>query len=308
MSRKSRKRNPTLKKLRRDLAYIAIRLWIAVFRLLPRTVGLAFASAVGKIIPLFARTSYTTAVENLTAALGGERSHDEIRRIARDMFRHAAMNFADVARLGIMTADEIQAITVPHNIDILRRHLQNGRGIIALTTHTGCWEHLGVYLATIGIPLSVVARKLYDPRLEKLLLETRTQGGMINISRGGNTRDIIRALRNNTLLGVLVDQDFPAKGVFVNFFGRPAHTASSPATLALKYDAPIIPVFTYRDKENRHHACIGDRIGVKLSGDGDADITAIIAACSKVTEDFIRRHPEQWVWFHRRWKTQPPVK
>ncbi|MFC1606453.1 lysophospholipid acyltransferase family protein, partial [Candidatus Latescibacterota bacterium] len=107
------------------------------------------------------------------------------------------------------------------------------------------------------------------------------------------------------LVGMLVDQDIKVKGDFVDFFGKPAHTAIAPALLSLKFDIPIIPLFSCRDEKDIHHIYVGERITTELSGDKYNDILSLTDKASLATEAFIREHPEQWVWFHRRWKTRP---
>jgi len=303
MARKKRRR--LLKRIRHDLAWLAVKAAVGFFRMLPRRAALAAGSGIGRLAPYLDRRDYRLAVEHLRIAFGNEKSEEEIRRLARETFRHVAMNFVDVARLGIMSPEEIERVCVPHGIDRLRNAIEQGNGVIGLTSHTGCWELLGAYIAVIGVPIAVIARKLYDPRLEELLVETRVHGGMKNISRGHDTRDIIRSLREGYLLGVLIDQDMKVKGEFVDFFGRPAHTATAPAQLSLRYGAPILPVLTWRDDGHRHHVCIGEPVEIEATGDRERDVVELTARCSRVIEEFIREHPEQWVWFHRRWKTKP---
>ena len=293
---------PIIKRIRHDLAYVLIRAVIGYFRLMPRKMALATGSAFGKVAPLFARTDYRRSIEHLTIAYGKEKSEAEIHALARMVFVHVAWNFIDLARIATMSEDDIKALIIPHNIDSVKDTLKEGRGILALTSHTGCWELLGSYLAAVGIPIAVISTQLYDPRLEALLLASRKHGGMKNISRGQNTREIIKAIRDGWLVGILIDQDTKVKGVFVEFFGKKAHTALSPALLTLKYNVPIVPIMTYRDENHNHHAVAGKAIEIIESGDREKDMEAIITSCSKVTEDFIREHPEQWVWFHRRWK------
>ena len=301
-----RQRKKILKKIKNDIAYLGIRTIVGFFRLLPRKAALSVGSLLGRIAPFFARKDYNLVLKHLTIAFGAEKDEKELRRLARESFRNVAINFTDAARLRVMSPEDVKNVCIPHGLEILSENLAKGFGIIALTSHTGCWEILGQYLAAVGIPTAAIARRLYDPRLEEMLLETRTARGIKNISRGQNTRDIIRALKEGYLLGVLIDQDTKVKGVFVDFFGRPAHTATAPALLSLKYKAPIIPVLTYRDELHHHHVCIGEPLKIKATGDADNDILSLTALCSKITENFIRDHPEQWVWFHKRWKTKEP--
>lgn len=298
-------RNPHFKRLKRTLSYLLIRAVIGMFRLLPRRAALGIAGVLGTLVPVFATRDRRRAEEHLARAFGDSKTDAEISMLVRDMFRIMALNFVDTVRVSVMRREDINAVCVPHHLERLTKALAAGNGAIGLTSHAGCWEMLGAYLAMNDIPLSVIARRLYDSRLETLLLDNRASAGIENISRGRDTREVLRALKRGRLLGVLIDQDTEVKGVFTEFFGIPAHTAVAPAALSIKYDAPIVPVLTWRDTDHRHHICIGEPVTVTPTGDQDIDIARLTAACSAVLESFIREHPEQWVWFHRRWKTMP---
>ncbi len=294
-----------IKRLRKDSAYILIMLVVGFFRILPRKAALMIGSFLGKIAPYLVPRERRLAEEHLTIAFGNEKSEQEIRRLSKDIFRFMALNFIDTVRLKTMAAEEIERICIVHNFEFLKEAHDNGKGIIGLSGHVGCWEMLGVWMTTIGIKSYPIARKLYDPRLERLLLDSREHRGITVISRGGNMREILRAFKKGHLVGMLIDQDTDIKGIFVDFFGHPAHTASAPALLSLRYGVPIVPLFIYRDNKHNHHICVGEPLSIEPTGDMDHDIELLTAAASKVTENFIREHPEQWVWFHRRWKTKP---
>ena len=300
---------PVVKRLRRESAYILIRIAVWFSRLLPRGAALAIASIVGRIIPFLGRKDFRRAQEHLALAFGDEKNEKELQRIAREVFHILAMNFIDTIRLKVMTEEKIKRVCIPHNMDWLLNEYNKGRGIIALSGHVGCWEMMGVYLAAIGLKVSAIARKLYDTRLEELMLDSRESGGMNVISRGENTRQIIRAFKRGHLVGMLVDQNINnVKGEFVDFFGRPAYTPVAPAFLSLRYGVPLVPLFTYRDVTHHHHICAGKPIVIEPTGDMEKDVRLLTDACARVTEEFIREHPEQWVWFHRRWKTTPETK
>ena len=162
------------KKVKNDIVYIFIVFIIAFFRMLPRKAAITAGSIFGRIIPFVARKEVKLAEKHLKIAFGGKKSDKEIHRLAHETFRYMAMNFVDTVRLKVMNPDEVKRLCIPHNIDRLWEALGKGYGVICLSSHTGCWEFLGVYLAVIGVPISAIARRLYDPRLEKMLIETRT--------------------------------------------------------------------------------------------------------------------------------------
>ena len=277
-----------------------------MFRMLPDGVGNAVAGILGYAAFVLDFRDRALAEKHLGMAYGDTLDTKEKRRIVRSMFRNIALNVADIARLNAMKSEDLLAVFEPHGIHHLRDGLAKKRGILMLTAHTGNWEMLGAWLVAMGLPLAAIARRLYDPRLEDLLSGSRSGSGIRTITRGDNTREITRSLKEGYILAVLTDQDIPKlKGIFVEFFGIPAYTATSAALLSLKYGAPMIPVFNYRDENGRHHACAGEPLVVTPSGDLDADVAALTTLSVKATEDFIRAHPDQWVWFHKRWKTRP---
>lgn len=299
------KKKRPFKKLKRDISFILILGIIGFLRFLPRNAALSFGALIGRLVPFIDRKIFNDSVRHLTIAFGKEKSALEIRDIARKSFIGLCMNFVETARLNVMTPEEAVSLCVPHNMNILREAVARGKGVIGLTSHAGCWEILGAYMALNGISVSVIANKLYDPRFEKIINETREGKGLKVISRGLDTREIIRAIKSGDLLGILIDQDMKVKGDFVDFFGIPAHTATAPAGLSLRYDAPILPIFTYMDKERHHHICVGEEVKIEKTGDMDKDILELTARCLKANEQFVSEHPDQWVWFHDRWKTKP---
>lgn len=303
-------RNRYIRYIRRAVSYHLIRFCIWVFRILPRNVALWIGVVIGSILPVLTRKNFHRAATHLSIAFGETKTGKEIRTMVRSMFRCLAMNFIDTVRVGNMTPSELREVCVPHHLERLKKVLEEGHGAIGLTSHTGCWELLGAYLVSVGIPVSAVAKRLYDERLEKLLLESREKSGIENITSGRDTREVVRALKRGRLLGILIDQDYmDVKGVFVDFFGKPANTAVGPSVLSLRYGAPIVPVLTYRDRDHRHHICIGEPVTIEPSGDRETDIRRLTAASLASIEEFIREHPEQWVWFHERWRTSPePVR
>ena len=220
------------KKLKNQVAYFLVILALFFFRRIPRSTGLFIVEKLGKLANFIFRKEYLLAKEQLTISLGGEKSPEEIENIANSLFGNIGKNFVDAARIPLMSTAEIKDLCILHNFEVFEEQKKTGRGAVMASSHSGCWELLGVCLAGMGMTIYAISRKLYDERLEKIIVETREKGGMKNISRGKETRDIIRALHNGNFVGILADQDFgKLKGVFVDFFGRPAFTTSSMATL-----------------------------------------------------------------------------
>ena len=119
-------------------------------------------------------------------------------------------------------------------------------------------------------------------------------------------RPMLRALKQNGILGILIDQNVDwYEGVFVDYFGRPACTTDGLALLALHTEAPVLPGYMVRLPDGRYRLVFGPEVEVIRTGDRDADILANTQRFTKVIEQIVRRYPDQWLWVHQRWKTQP---
>jgi KDO2-lipid IV(A) lauroyltransferase len=209
-------------------------------------------------------------------------------------------------RLARMSDEEFEGMITVHNEEVIESHVADEKQVVIVTGHLGCWEILRAWLPFKGLKLASIAKRLYDVRLEKLLLRSRQSTGTQVITVGRNTRDLFRLIRDGYSPGFLIDVDTNVKGVFVHFFGHLSFTPAAAAEIALKYDMPVILPLPYRDRDGQHHIEIHGPLKVTKTGDTQVDTVSLTAAATKVIEDFIRRHPEQWPWFHKRWKRKPP--
>ena len=177
--------------------------------------------------------------------------------------------------------------------------LAEGRGVVFITGHVGNWELMAAWLADRGYPIHTVVRSSYDPRFTRLIETGRRRRGVKTIFRGqsGAARAMLRTLRTGGILGFLIDQDTDVPSVFVPFFGRNAKTPVGPAVFATRCNAPVVIGTIHRRPDNTHRITI-ERCAV---GKDTAATTALFTAA---LETRIRRHPAQWVWFHRRWRSE----
>lgn len=293
------------KKTRDDLFYLLVVGFMGILRLLPRRTAIALMRALGRLGFIIAAGPRRRTIEHLTMVYGQEKSPAEIKKLARMIFSHFATAAADLIRMPLILKQDINKLVTASGLEHLDRAFAEGRGLLMITCHFGNWEILGGWLARNGYRMSVVGTTLFDPRLDRILVETRDRAGYTNIARGKGTREIIRTLKKGEAVGMLIDQDTKADGVFVNFFGRPAHTPTGPAVLARRLDLPIIPIFAYlKDDFTYQIECLPPLELVRSANEAD-DIRINTQKCSDAYEAMIRRFPEQWVWMHKRWKTQP---
>ncbi|HSH13859.1 MAG TPA: lysophospholipid acyltransferase family protein [Desulfurivibrionaceae bacterium] len=293
------------KKTRDDLFYLLVVGFMGALRLMSRRTSIALLRALGRLAFVIARGPRRRTIEHLTMVYGQEKSPAEIKKLARRVFIHFATAAADLIRMPVILKHDINQLVTASGLEHLDQAFSTGRGLLMITCHFGNWEILGAWLAKNGYRMSVVGTTLFDPRLDRILVDTRDQAGYTNIARGKGTREIIRTLKKGEAVGMLIDQDTKAEGVFVNFFGRPTHTPTGPAVLARRLDLPIIPIFSYlKDDFTYHIECLPPLELVKSDNEAD-DIRVNTQKCSDAYEAMIRRFPEQWVWMHKRWRRRP---
>jgi len=296
---------PLHKRLRDHLFYLSIRGGVKLLRALPRNAAIRFMHGVANLLFVFARSERQKTLRHLTLALGREKSAAELQKLARRVFVHFATSFVDFVRIDIFVASGFKGMVCCEGFEYLEEAFRRDKGAIALTAHFGNWELLGAYLVHRGIPLQVVGTALQDPRLDELLVDARNGAGYTNIARGKDTKEVLRVLQKGGVLGMLIDQDTRVAGVFVDFFGIPAHTPTGPVQLARKYDVPIVPIFLWRREDLTYQLECFPPLELVRSDDAAADLAVNTRKCSEIYEKMIRQHPEQWVWMHKRWKTRP---
>jgi Kdo2-lipid IVA lauroyltransferase/acyltransferase len=237
-------------------------------------------------------------------------SEAERSAVLARMFANLARGFVEFATLPRLSRDELRALADVEGLEhyeALRRAAPGG-GIVCLTAHFGSWELLVAVMAAHGIPIAVVHRTRDNPLLDDLMGELRAASGAELLPRGSAARAALRGLRDGKVVAMTLDQNASrSEGVFVPFFGRPACTRAGPARLAMRTGAPVVPVFIERIGETaRHRVRIQPPLPLVPEGDDPAAaLVENVARMTRVVEDAIRRAPDQWIWTHRRWKTQP---
>ena len=192
------------------------------------------------------------------------------------------------------------------NLRDLLNASKSGQGTVIYTGHFGNWELLGRVFGDL-VPTALIGRRLRDPGINALVHDLRTSGGSQVIYQDDDIRDIVRLLRDGTIVATLADQDIPhLAGCFVPWFGRQAWTPVAPAALALLARVPVQTLLLYR-RSRRWVLYVGPRATFSRSGDRTQTQQQITAWAMAHEEQLVRRHPEQYVWWHKRWRTRPPV-
>ncbi len=294
------------KRVKRWVRYWLVRVALAVVARLPARTAARLGEAFGSAAFHLAGGERRKALESLAVAFP-EKTALEREAIALSSFRHlgrCAFENACLPKLDHSLDGRIEWPAADR--ERLERAVGRGRGVVVVTGHVGNWELLAQFLAQSKMAGVAVAKELSDPRLTALLDEFRAQRGVRSVWRGahGAAKSILRALRSGQIVGMLIDQDTDVQSVFVPFFGKLAATPRAASDLALRTSAPVLVAFCQRKQDGAYRVSI-EEVAYQPTGEREADVVSLTARLTSRIEDAIRRAPEQWVWMHRRWKTQP---
>jgi KDO2-lipid IV(A) lauroyltransferase len=226
-------------------------------------------------------------------------------RLSRETFRHAGLSFMELALWRkLVRRREYVAIEGASALDDA---VAAGRGCIAVSGHLGNWELLAATIAA-RYPLTVVAREVNDRHFQRLIFDFRTAAGAEVLLRDDDSfwQAVRGALKRGRIVALLIDQDTRGAGVFVPFFGRPAHTPHGAALLALRARVPVVTAFVERRPEGGHLIRLTPIPTGPTSG-GRSRVLELTARLTAAIEAQIRRAPAEWVWWHERWRRQPPA-
>jgi Kdo2-lipid IVA lauroyltransferase/acyltransferase len=273
--------------------------------ILPRRGALAFGRAMGRTWGRLDRRHLRIAEDNLARAFPG---WDDARRraVALGVYGHFGRTLLDILWMARHERDEILRqvdVTGAEHVEAARAA---GRGALLVTAHVGNWELHGVAHGWLFGAIGVIARPLDNPALDARLCAFRRRPGNTVIYKKRALPQVLRLLRENRAVAILIDQNVQqGDGVFVDFFGRKAATTTAAAALALKTGCALIPTHTELGEDGRYRLEYEPPLAWPPTGDRAADIQRVTQELTTVIERWVERRPEQWLWLHRRWKTQP---
>jgi Kdo2-lipid IVA lauroyltransferase/acyltransferase len=295
-----------MKSWRHRLEFVAVALVAGIVRLMPARMAAACGTAIGNAFYLVDRPHRELAVANLEAAFP-RRSPPECRAVARAVFAHFGRLLVALLRFSRLPRDRMLELVEFEGDERVRHAQAQGRGVLFFTGHFGFWElHAIVHGVAFG-RVAVLARALDNPYLHAMLERVRTCTGNTVIYRRSAMRRVLRALAANEGVAILVDQHIQgADAVYVDFFNRPVATTSALAALALRTGAPVIPVFAVPLPGGRYRMVYEHAVSPP-SENGAAGVREFTQRCTDVLEMYVRRHPELWLWMHRRWRDLEPA-
>ena len=291
--------------LRYRLEYAFAWFLIRFVGMLPRPLARAFGVLVAWSVYFLHPKLRRVGMRNLELAFP-EKSRRERKKILHGVFTSLGRQAAEVCLFRRYARENVSKVVVYEGFENFERALARGKGVVFLTGHLGAWELSAFAHSLYGYPLGVVMRPLDNPYLDRFTREFRTAHGNRAVDKDF-ARGLIAAMRRGETVGVLMDTNMIAsQGVFVDFFGIKACTASGIARVALKTDAAVVPGFTIWDPGLKKYRLRFDpAVELVRTADRESDVVANTQLFTKIIEDYVRRYPDQWLWVHRRWKTRP---
>jgi KDO2-lipid IV(A) lauroyltransferase len=287
------------------LVYLAVRILVCVLQALSFESARSFARGLAWLAYRVDRRHRLVARENLEKAFPGRYSEAELDALVRGVYEHFCGLVIEIIhiprKLHVSNWKDHISLDDGHRIV---RCLLSGRPLLIVTGHFGNWEMAGYALGLFGFTTHAIARPLDNPYLDDFLRSFREKTGQKILAKKGDFDQMEELLRSGGVLATLADQDAGQRGLFVNFFGRPASTHKAVALMALEHNVPMVVVGTPR-LGGHYHIQPAEAI---FPEDYERSPDAIGAITQRFTSDLealIRKAPEQYFWLHRRWKHQP---
>jgi Kdo2-lipid IVA lauroyltransferase/acyltransferase len=292
--------------MREALEYAFAWMLLTAFRLLPRRAALAAGAALGAAAWYLLPRLRRTGLRNLEMAFP-ERAQEERERILRNLYRNLGRQLAEFCQMSRYTPENTPTVARYEGLEHYLGARDKGAGVLIVTAHLGAWELSSFWHSLMGYPMTMVIRRLDNPRVDRLVNGIRCLHGNRVVHKDDFARGLLAAMHRGETVGILMDTNMtPPQGVFVPFFGVPACTASGLARVALRTGAAVLPGFmVWEASERKYVLRFGEEIALTQSGNDERDVVENTARFTAAIEGAIREHPDQWLWVHRRWKTRP---
>lgn len=242
---------------------------------------------------------------NLDFVFGDTITKKEKREIIKYSFKNLLLNFLHLMELRYMSKEDLQKKVSVINIEAVQRVHEQKRAIIYVTSHYGSWELGGTAIGIFSEPIAAVYKKMKNLHYQNWVLDSRSSFGNISLEKSNVIKPLIRLIKDGKGSGILIDTGLNQReGVEVEFLGKRVHQTSTPAYLARKYDAAIIPVIIKTEDEEHYNLIFFDEIPVDKSGDEGSDIRKATQSQADWLSKIIKDDPKFWFWIHRRFKSE----
>lgn len=282
------------------LEYAALRGFSGAINALPIAASTFIARAIGDLLFILLRKRRRIAFDNVGIAFGTTLTSGRKREIARSAFRNLVISLMELFRMQSMLKDAERSFEF-EGTEHLDRAFSRGQGVILVISHLGSWEYLAFLPYLRKYPCSVIGRPMRNPYVYRWVQELRRITALNHIDKTNAVKEVLRELRANHLVAILIDQWAGTEGLMGRFFGEETSTTSIPVRLSRKTGAALIPAYCLRTGAGRYKISIMPEVAIR----GEAENTweaQTTDALNRLLEEQIRLNPEQWIWTHRRWK------
>jgi len=261
-------------------------------------VGAVLGSAVFRLT----RIRRGVTMDNLRHAFP-DRPERELLRIARGAYRSYGIAITQMLWTGTASAEELKTKVHIGDTDIVRRALGQGKGLLLMSGHFGCWEMLvSSVRLLLGVPFVVLVQTQRNRRINAMIDRLRSRFDNQTVAMGPSVRQVVRALQEGKTVVLLGDQSGPRESVFIEFFGRPAATHRGPAAFSLGNGTPIVMIFLVRREDGTYDALFEEVDRSGLTGPSEENIVELTRRHTVLLEKYVRLYPDHWLWMHKRWK------
>lgn len=271
---------------------------------LPRALALWLGRFGGWIACHVVRHRRKLLVQTLAECLP-EKSENDRRRIATQMYLHLGMTFVDQLRVLVSGMREFHDVIEIRNPDLLEKAAADSKGALLLMAHLGNWELSGFITTMTDCPIAVVVKRFRNAAVDRFVTRSRERMGATTLSVGTSFQECNRRLRRGEFMFMILDQNMIAdEGIFVDFFGKPACTTPGLALLSAHTGSPVYPLFMIRRPDFGYIMTIHPPIAPPADKTKES-LREYTQIYTSIIEEMIREHPEQWIWLHKRWRTKP---
>ena len=237
-----------------------------------------------------------------------EWSREGIRTLSKRVFQNMGVTLLEICQMTCFSREDVLRKTRIRGKENLLNAIQNPKGVIMISAHLGNWEMAHIFVSCyLRKPLVLVARRIQSKTLDRWIHRLRSNSGNIILNKKRALPKMARALRQGRVLGLLIDQETKhSEGVEVTFFARTATATPAAALLARRYDSLVLPAFCIREADARLTLVVEPPLTLKRTDDLRADLKANTQIMSSAIEKAVEAYPEQWFWFHKRWRGHYP--
>lgn len=292
------------KRLKHRLEYIGARSVIGLCSLAPLSLLRRAGEAIGWAAFHVVRIRRDIAVENIRSSLTNMDPR-RAEKIALGSYMNLGRSMFEASSLLRLSGDKVLRMVTVDGLKNLEAAVAHDKGAIIFTGHFGNWELLAPALVACGYPAFGVDTEHSNPRTHQLIVELRRSQGITVLPATQSLRDFMHVLTGKNVVGFPADQDGGRDGVFVEFFGRPTSTQRALGLIAARSGCPVVPGFVIRENRDHHRLALGEPVWADRTLRSEAAVTDLTQRLTTELERVIRRHPDQYFWVHRRWKTRP---